>query len=75
MDRVNFRVNGKPCSVGREVSSDVTLLDYLRVGSELRGSKYMCREGGCGACVVAAARDGRASTQPSTFTLDYYYCT
>ncbi|XP_073945872.1 xanthine dehydrogenase-like isoform X2 [Choristoneura fumiferana] len=60
MDRVNFRVNGKPCSVGREVSSDVTLLDYLRVGSELRGSKYMCREGGCGACVVAAARAGDA---------------
>ncbi|KAI8431848.1 hypothetical protein MSG28_004418 [Choristoneura fumiferana] len=46
--------------VGREVSSDVTLLDYLRVGSELRGSKYMCREGGCGACVVAAARAGDA---------------
>ncbi|XP_073945874.1 uncharacterized protein [Choristoneura fumiferana] len=60
MDRVTFLLNGEPQSVGREVSSDVTLLDYLRVGSELRGSKYMCREGGCGACVVAAARAGDA---------------
>ncbi|XP_073945873.1 aldehyde oxidase 1-like [Choristoneura fumiferana] len=60
MDRVHFLLNGEPRSVGREVSSDVMLLDYLRVGSELRGTKYMCREGGCGACVVAAARAGDA---------------
>ncbi|XP_073946531.1 uncharacterized protein [Choristoneura fumiferana] len=60
MDRVSFLVNGEPHSVGNEVSSDVSLLDYLRIGIELRGTKYMCREGGCGTCVVAAARDGRA---------------
>ncbi|XP_022827043.1 xanthine dehydrogenase-like [Spodoptera litura] len=39
--------------VGCEVSSDVTLLDYLRLYAGLRGTKYMCREGGCGACIVS----------------------
>ncbi|XP_063625275.1 xanthine dehydrogenase/oxidase-like [Cydia splendana] len=58
MDRVNFTINGKPHSVGRETCSDLSLLEYLRVRCELRGTKYMCREGGCGACVVAAARPG-----------------
>ncbi|XP_047997895.1 indole-3-acetaldehyde oxidase-like isoform X2 [Leguminivora glycinivorella] len=58
MDRVHFTINGKQHSAGREISSDLSLLDYLRVSCELRGTKYMCREGGCGACVVSAARPG-----------------
>ncbi|XP_061717702.1 xanthine dehydrogenase-like [Cydia pomonella] len=58
MDRVSFLLNGEPHSVGCEISSDLSLLDYLRVSNDLRSTKYMCREGGCGACVVAAARPG-----------------
>ncbi|CAH0677124.1 unnamed protein product [Chilo suppressalis] len=56
MDRLCFTVNGVKCHVGCEVSSDVTLLDYLRDYLELRGTKYMCREGGCGACIVTATK-------------------
>ncbi|XP_041981244.1 xanthine dehydrogenase 1-like [Aricia agestis] len=61
MDRIQLRVNGVPCSVGSEVDSTVTLLDYLRKTLGLRGTKYMCREGGCGACVVTITkgRDGK----------------
>ncbi|XP_047997536.1 probable aldehyde oxidase 4 [Leguminivora glycinivorella] len=58
MDSVSFKINGKSHSVGCETSSDLSLLEYLRVRCELRGTKYMCREGGCGACVVAAATPG-----------------
>ncbi|XP_063828756.1 uncharacterized protein LOC135078111 [Ostrinia nubilalis] len=55
MDRIKFKVNGEEHSVGGEVSSDVMLLDYIRSYLELRGTKYNCREGGCGACIVSAA--------------------
>ncbi|XP_050550462.1 xanthine dehydrogenase/oxidase-like [Spodoptera frugiperda] len=53
MDMIKFKINGLHFSVGCEVSSDVTLLDYLRNYLQLRGTKYMCREGGCGACIVS----------------------
>ncbi|XP_059045106.1 uncharacterized protein LOC131840908 [Achroia grisella] len=62
MDRVNFKVNGVNCSVGCEVSSQLTLVDYLRDFLELRGTKYMCREGGCGSCIVSVVKT--AGAQP-----------
>ncbi|KAG6464941.1 hypothetical protein O3G_MSEX014825 [Manduca sexta] len=49
--------------LGCEVSSDLTLVDYLRDWLELRGTKYMCREGGCGACIVAASKCPGAPVQ------------
>ncbi|KAI5634816.1 molybdopterin-binding domain of aldehyde dehydrogenase domain-containing protein [Phthorimaea operculella] len=56
MDRIRFKINDIPHSVGSEISSDVSLLDYIRNYAELRGTKYMCREGGCGACIVTAVK-------------------
>ncbi|KAM3961536.1 LOW QUALITY PROTEIN: uncharacterized protein ACR2FA_004430 [Aphomia sociella] len=56
MDRVTFKVNGVSCSVGSEVSSQDTLVDYIRNVLELRGTKYMCREGGCGVCIVTVIK-------------------
>ncbi|XP_013191578.1 uncharacterized protein LOC106135750 isoform X1 [Amyelois transitella] len=62
IDRVTFKVNGNSYSVGSEVSSTLTLVDYIRNVLELRGTKYMCREGGCGACIVTAVKS--PGTQP-----------
>ncbi|XP_069360083.1 xanthine dehydrogenase/oxidase-like [Maniola hyperantus] len=56
MDCVKFKVNGVECSVGNDVSSTTSLLEYLRRHLELRGTKYMCLEGGCGACIVSAVK-------------------
>lgn len=42
--------------MGGEVSSDLTLADYIRQNLELRGTKYMCREAGCGACIVSVVK-------------------
>ncbi|XP_014357572.2 xanthine dehydrogenase-like [Papilio machaon] len=56
MDRIWFAVNGVKYSVGSEVDSTTTLLDYLRSSLHLFGTKYMCREAGCGACIVSAVQ-------------------
>ncbi|XP_069360142.1 uncharacterized protein [Maniola hyperantus] len=56
MNRVQFSVNGVKHSVGCEVRSDTTLLDYLRRHLELRGTKYKCLEAGCGACIISVVK-------------------
>ncbi|XP_075977357.1 xanthine dehydrogenase-like [Anticarsia gemmatalis] len=56
MDKIQFKVNGEEYRVGCEISSNETLLDYVRERLELRGTKYMCREAGCGACIVSVKR-------------------
>nr|XP_049700586.1 probable aldehyde oxidase gad-3 [Helicoverpa armigera] len=53
MDRITFSVNNEKCSVGSEVDTDTTLNDYIRNHLNLRGTKFMCKEGGCGSCMVA----------------------
>ncbi|XP_013136121.1 PREDICTED: aldehyde oxidase 1-like [Papilio polytes] len=58
MDRICFAVNGVKYSVGCEVDSTTSLLDYLRSSLHLFGTKYMCREAGCGACIVSVQRPG-----------------
>ncbi|XP_037970324.2 xanthine dehydrogenase 1 [Plutella xylostella] len=49
------------------------LVDFLRERLELRGTKYMCREGGCGACVVAA-RDGHRTFSINSCLISVLQC-
>lgn len=37
------------------MTPETTLNQYLRNYEYLRGTKYMCREGGCGVCIVAVS--------------------
>ncbi|KAF6212617.1 hypothetical protein GE061_013143 [Apolygus lucorum] len=67
-DMVTFTVNGKGYSVdGKSVASHTSLNSFLRNQAMLTGTKYMCREGGCGVCVV-----GVQSTHPVTQKEEYY---
>lgn len=50
MIKVGFSVNGKRVSV--ETSPTTTLLDILREGMGLTGTKEGCGKGECGACTV-----------------------
>lgn len=52
---LRFTVNGRERSVATD--PDRTLLDVLREDLDLRGTKYGCGEGQCGACSVLV--DGR----------------
>jgi carbon-monoxide dehydrogenase small subunit len=54
--RVRLVVNGRP--VERETDAGTRLLDLLREGLGLFGTKEGCGEGECGACTVLL--DGRA---------------
>ena len=40
--------------VHEQYDASYTLAEYLREQAGLKGTKVMCREGGCGACVVTA---------------------
>ena len=50
-----FTLNGRPCTT--EAPAHWTVLDLLRDGLALMGTKYGCGEGACGTCTVLA--DGR----------------
>lgn len=42
--------------MGRDVNSNVTLLDFIRQRANLLGTKFMCLEAGCGACIVSVIK-------------------
>jgi aerobic-type carbon monoxide dehydrogenase small subunit (CoxS/CutS family) len=50
MSRYRLNVNGRPREV--EADPDTPLLDVLRDGLDLTGTKYGCGEGVCGTCTV-----------------------
>ena len=52
---VTFTLNGRPCAT--DAPDHWTVLDLLRDGLSLMGTKYGCGEGVCGTCTVLA--DGR----------------
>jgi aerobic carbon-monoxide dehydrogenase small subunit len=53
--KLTFTLNGHPCAT--DAPDHWTVLDLLRDGLSLMGTKYGCGEGVCGTCTVLA--DGR----------------
>jgi isoquinoline 1-oxidoreductase alpha subunit len=59
--KVDFTVNGKAVSV--DVPADMPLLWVLRDTLELRGTKFGCGTGACGACTVHVRGNAARSCQ------------
>ncbi|KAL7051325.1 hypothetical protein ACKWTF_004430 [Chironomus riparius] len=50
---VTFRINGKFFSANSTlIPINTTLNSFIRNNAKLTGTKFMCLEGGCGACIV-----------------------
>ncbi|XP_065087118.1 uncharacterized protein LOC135708873 [Ochlerotatus camptorhynchus] len=57
LDRVTFTINGKPYTINSKTCPvDTSLNTFIRNNVLLRGTKFMCLEGGCGACTVYVER-------------------
>ncbi|XP_067671007.1 uncharacterized protein [Haliotis asinina] len=51
-----------------------SLNDYIRDTAGLRGTKVMCREGGCGCCAVTVTLNDVSSGQNSSFSINSCLC-
>ncbi|KAG8310137.1 hypothetical protein J6590_069749 [Homalodisca vitripennis] len=49
---VTFTLNGQLQKVS-SVPGDMSLNAYIRECAKLKGTKFMCQEGGCGICIVS----------------------
>lgn len=51
-DYITLFINNRQYKVTADIPVDTSLNTYIRDYANLKGTKVMCKEGGCGACIV-----------------------
>ncbi|BES97394.1 2 iron, 2 sulfur cluster Hypothetical protein [Nesidiocoris tenuis] len=64
---VKLKINDKEYTVPDDLPADTSLNSFIREHAHLTGTKFMCLEGGCGACIVSVQ-----SKHPTTGKLKKY---
>ncbi len=57
-------------SVANEIPPETTLNTYIRNYAHAKGTKFMCQEGGCGACIVAVKRKNPVTQETEIFAVN-----
>lgn len=57
-------------AVDGKYGPDFSLNEYIRNVADLRGTKAMCHEGGCGACIVAVKAASPTNNEMKTFSVN-----
>ncbi|XP_038212491.1 xanthine dehydrogenase/oxidase-like [Zerene cesonia] len=70
MALITFKINGKQYEADGRYSPEVSLNDYIRTEVSLNGTKAMCHEGGCGACIVSVQASLPPSNEVKTFAVN-----
>nr|XP_018909624.1 PREDICTED: indole-3-acetaldehyde oxidase-like [Bemisia tabaci] len=67
---VALTINGTSYKVPPSLPADTSLNEFLRTVAHLKGTKFMCLEGGCGACIVTAKRKDAATGKDWIFAVN-----
>jgi xanthine dehydrogenase/oxidase len=70
---VSFVLNGEEVRLDN-VSTSLSLNDWLRSQHGLSGTKRMCNEGGCGCCIVSVTKTDLVINEPTTIAINSCLC-
>lgn len=70
MDELQFSINGQEYTVSKDTPGNTTLNSFIRNNANLRGTKSMCHEGGCGACTVSVATLHPVTKVPQIYSVN-----
>uniref|UniRef100_A0A0A9YHM8 Indole-3-acetaldehyde oxidase n=1 Tax=Lygus hesperus TaxID=30085 RepID=A0A0A9YHM8_LYGHE len=67
---VELNINGKKYTVPTSLPADTSLNAFIREHAHLNGTKFMCLEGGCGACIVSVQSKHPSSGQIVSYSVN-----
>ncbi|XP_049545882.1 xanthine dehydrogenase/oxidase-like [Anopheles darlingi] len=74
MQQAKFTINGKPYEFSalssEDLPVDTSLNTFIRTRANLKGTKFLCLEGGCGVCIVHIEGTHPVTRQRTAFSVN-----